>query len=96
MAMKTAKGKIRHMSEQPLAGPLGVLRPLGGDDDDVRMWGEQGVIMLKAVTACGDPVEILFEQAVSVAHALLRLVESEREWEEQHANDDPGNPTENG
>ena len=50
-----------------------MLRPVG--DDEVRVWAERdGPIMLRAVSASGDPVELNEEQARRIADALLSLV----------------------
>jgi hypothetical protein len=45
-------------------------------DDDVSCWLEQeSSVMLKAVTKHGDPVELTREEAVGLAHALLKAAE---------------------
>ena len=41
--------------------------------DDVSVWRDGGCICLKAITAQGDPVELADDEAVALAHALLRL-----------------------
>ena len=40
---------------------------------DVSLWRDSGCICLKAVTLKGDPVELADDEAVALAHALLRL-----------------------
>lgn len=45
-------------------------------DGDAYCWVEQeSSVMLKAVTKYGDPVELTKEEAVDLAHALLRAAE---------------------
>lgn len=52
----------------------GVQRPIG--DEEVRLWAEPGgPIMLKAVNAHGDPVELNGGQARRTAEILLRLAD---------------------
>jgi hypothetical protein len=43
---------------------------------DVRMWLDQGVVMLKAVDPhYRDPVELNEDEAREIAHALVRLAD---------------------
>ena len=43
-------------------------------DNDVRCWEDSGGVMIKAVTAQGDPVELSVEQARSLVAALERCI----------------------
>lgn len=45
-------------------------------DGDVYCWAEQeSSVMLKAVTKYGDPVELTKQEAVDLAHAILKAAE---------------------
>jgi hypothetical protein len=45
-------------------------------DGDAYCWAEQeSSVMLKAITKHGDPVELTKEEAVGLAHALLKAAE---------------------
>jgi hypothetical protein len=44
---------------------------------DVYCWAEAGTsVMLKAVTAYGDPVELGSEEAIELANALLKAAKA--------------------